>query len=153
MYEYQVTKYDPAFRDENGKYTREDWISFVQVGELVSFDEYARVERAYIEIALAFLQEANVGELQVRGLEDSKKMSASLIEGKQLNLQELESAFRSVLREEVWCRFEGKSAFVHFGWDYYMYLGVSDDCLGSRSMANKAGLFVEEFQSPYTKAG
>jgi hypothetical protein len=153
MYQYRVTKYDPALRDENGRYRREEWISFSQVGELVPFEEYARVEKAYIDTALAFLREDKVGKLQVQGLENSKEFFTSLIEGKQLTLAELESAFRSVLREELWCRFEGKSAFVHFGWDYYMYVGVSSDCPGARGIANELGLFVEKFRSPHSEAG
>ena len=153
MYQYRVTKYDPALRDGSGRYSREEWTSFSQVGELVPFEEYARVEKAYIDTALAFLQEDKVGKLQILGLETSKRPTAPLIEGKHLPLAELESAFRSVLREELWCRFEGRSAFVHFGWDYYMYIGVSSDCPGARDITNKLGLFVEDFQSPYTEAG
>jgi len=151
MYQYRVTKYDPALRDENGRYTREEWISFSQVGELVPFEEYARVEMAYIDTALAFLRENKVGELRVKGLENSKEPSASFIEGKQLTLGELEPAFRSVLREELWCRFESRSAYVHFGWDYYMYVGVSSECPSARGIAKKLGLFVEDFKSPHTE--
>jgi hypothetical protein len=74
MYQYRVTKYNPVFRDENGRYTSEEWTSFGDVGEIVSVKEYVRVETAYIEAALAFLREAGVVELQIRGLENSKKL-------------------------------------------------------------------------------
>jgi hypothetical protein len=153
MYQYRVTKYNPVFRDEKGRYTREEWTSFGEVGEIVSVQEYIRVEAAYIEVALDFLREADVVELQIRGLENSKKLPILLVEGKQLSLKELASTFRKVLRNEIWCRFEGESTFIHFGWDYYMYVGVSKDCSEARSFAEKLGLFVEEFQSPYMNAG
>jgi hypothetical protein len=153
MYQYRITKYNPVFRDEKGRYTSEEWTSFGDVGEIVSVKEYVRVETAYIGTALAFLREAGVVELQIRGLENSKKLPILLVEGKQLSLQELESTLRNVLRDEIWCRFEGKSAFVHFGWDYYMYVGVSKDCPEAYAFAEKSGLFVEDFQSPYTEAG
>jgi hypothetical protein len=61
MHEYRITKYDPTLRDENGRYTREEWTSFSQVGGAVSFEEYVRVEKAYIDTALAFLREDKVG--------------------------------------------------------------------------------------------
>ncbi|MGL5875913.1 MAG: hypothetical protein ACRC2R_26735 [Xenococcaceae cyanobacterium] len=152
MYQYRVTKYNPVFRDEKGRYTHQEWTSFGEVGEIVPVKEYIRVEAAYIEAALDFLREAAVVELQIRGLENSKKLPTLLVEGKQLSLKELASTFRKVLRNEIWCRFEGESTFVHFGWDYYMYVGVSKDCPKARACAEKLGLFVEEFQSPYMNA-
>jgi hypothetical protein len=39
--------------------------------------------------------------------------------------------------------------FLHFGYDYYMYVGVSLACPRSRALATAAGLFVEDFVSPY----
>jgi hypothetical protein len=153
MYQYRVTKYNPIFRDEKGRYTREEWTSFGEVGEIVPVEEYIRVEAAYIEAALDFLREADVVELQICGLENSKKLTTLLVEGKQLSLKELAPTFRKVLRNEIWCRFESESTFVHFGWDYYMYVGVSKDCPEARVFAEKLGLFVEEFQSPYMNAG
>lgn len=151
MYQYRVTKYNPAFRDEKGLYTRDEWTFFAQVGKLVSIEEYLQVEMAYIKSALTFLREADVILLQIRGLENSKKPPLSLTEGEQLNLHELELTFKRVLREEIWCRFEGKEAFVHFGWDYYMYIGVSSNCPKACEFAKSLGLFVEEFRSPYAE--
>jgi hypothetical protein len=34
-----------------------------------------------------------------------------------------------------------------------MYVGVSKDCPEAYAFAEKSGLFVEDFQSPYTEAG
>ena len=149
MYQYRITKYNPIFRDEKGRYAPKEWTSFDDIEKVVSFEEYLRVEMAYIEVAQYFLREANIAELQIRGLENSKKLSVEISEGKQLPFREMEPIFRKVLREEIWCRFEGKSAFVHFGWDYYMYVGVSCYCPESVALAEKLGLFVEEFESPY----
>jgi hypothetical protein len=39
--------------------------------------------------------------------------------------------------------------FVHFGWDYYMYIGSSVNCPSLIKIAKDNGLFVEEVRSPY----
>ena len=54
-----------------------------------------------------------------------------------------------VLREELWCRLEGDRGFVHFGFDYYMYVGVASACPEAQRLAAQLGLFVEEMRSPY----
>jgi hypothetical protein len=88
MYQYRVTKYNPVFRDEKGRYTREEWTSFGEVGEIVPVKEYIRVEAAYIEAALDFLREADVVELQIRGLENSKNLPTLLVEGVDLKVSQ-----------------------------------------------------------------
>lgn len=115
-------------------------------------EEYARIESAYVAAALAFLREGGVTEMCVAGLEDSRQVSR-LFEGQTLGTDTLEPAMRSILREEFWCRFESESAFVHFGWDYYMYVGIPCACTAAREAVEKLGLFVEEFRSPYRADG
>jgi hypothetical protein len=53
------------------------------------------------------------------------------------------------LREEFWCRLETEDRFLHFGYDYYMYVGVKTTCSASITFAREVGLFVEQFDSPY----
>ena len=60
---------------------------------------------------------------------------------------------RSVLREEFWCRLEGPAGYLHFGWDFYMYVGVPYPCPKSQELARGLGLFVEEYPSPYKWGG
>lgn len=65
MKEYRVTKYDPALRGPNGGYKGDDWIMFSQIcqsvrGVILTEQEYMRVERAYINAALAFLSEGGI---------------------------------------------------------------------------------------------
>lgn len=61
MNEFRVTKYNPAFRDQSDAYTKVDGISFTQIvqtfsGVSLTSDEYERVEEAYVQAALSFLQ-------------------------------------------------------------------------------------------------
>jgi hypothetical protein len=46
---------------------------------------------------------------------------------------------------------EGGEGFIHFGWDYYMYIGVPHPCPTARVRAADLGLYIEEFASPYVE--
>lgn len=154
MHQFRVTKYDPSFRNDKGYYLRDEWTSFLDVGKsyrgvVLTLTEYERVETAYVGAALGFLCDAGVYTLAARGVENPYHSPSAPTEGAQLETEALEAALRSVLREEFWCRFECDSAFVHFGWDYYMYVGVSVPCEAAKATAQASGLFVEPFESPY----
>jgi hypothetical protein len=154
MFQYRVTKYDPAFRIGDGRYTRDDWTMFSQVGHerggaLLTVEEYERVEQAYLDSALSFLRESGVSSMIAQGVENAKGASSAPTEGASMDLQALEGIMRGILRAEFWCRLEAPRAFVHFGWDYYMYVGVEGPCGLACELARSRGLFVEPFGSPY----
>jgi hypothetical protein len=150
----KVTKYDPSFRNPSGAYLRNEWTSASDIGR--SFDgavltpeEYRREEDAYVAVALRFVRESGQTSLAVCGLENKRRCQLGFAEGSPLGLDELGSVIRRVLREECWCRLEGPAGFLHFGWDYYMYVGVPRPCPESQELAKRVGLFVEECPSPY----
>lgn len=154
MNEYRVTKYNPAFRDPRGAFTKNEWISVKQIGQ--SFDgvvlthaEYKRVEQAYISAALALLSEAGLTSLRVEGLHNARGEQLPFSEGSVLPLSQVGDVIGRLLREEFWCRLQGVDGFVHIGWDYYMYVGVPHPCPAAEAQAVELGLYVEEFGSPY----
>jgi hypothetical protein len=112
-------------------------------------DEYQRVEDAYVTAAVAFLQEAGVQVLSVAGLENHAAVPLLFAEGSALGLTEIGNVVRRMLRGEFWCRLEGAEAFVHVGYDCYMYIGVPVSCPGAETLAQQLGLFSESFLSPY----
>jgi hypothetical protein len=149
LYEYRVTKYNPAFRTPERTYTREEWISLRDVGGsfagiVLTREDYERVESAYVASALSFLREVGLSSLTVRGLENHRKQPLAFGEGSSLSLEQVGDAIRLVLREEYWCRFEGADGFVHIGWDHYMYVGVPHPCPRARAEAAKLGLHIED---------
>jgi hypothetical protein len=152
--EYRVTKYNPAFRDARGAFTRDEWTCFRDIGEsfagvTLNREEYERVERAYVNVALAFLSESGVSSLTVEGLENSRNTQLTISNGSVLPLEQIGDLTARVLREEFWCRLVGVEAFLHFGWDYYMYVGVLTPCPVAQALSASLGLFVEDFESPY----
>ncbi len=154
MFEYRVTKYDPAHRDSRGTYTRDEWTAISDIGRafagvVLTADEYRRVEGAYAAAAGAFLRESDMPSLTVTGLENHAGARVAFAEGSALDLDEAEVAVRRMLRGEFWCRLEGAGAFLHVGYDYYLYVGVPQPCPGAEALARELGLFVEPFRSPY----
>jgi hypothetical protein len=156
VFEFRVTKYDPAHRDRHGVYTRDEWTSVSDIGRafggvVLTEVEYRRVEDAYATATVAFLREAEVPSLAVAGLENHAALALPFAEGLSLRLSEIGEVVRRVLREEFWCRLEGTGAFVHIGWDYYIYVGVPSPCPGALALARQLSLFVEPFRSPYSE--
>ncbi len=154
MFGFRVTKYDPALRDARGAYTRDEWTVVSDIGQsfggvVLTEAEYRRVKDAYATAIVAFLREAEVPSLAVSGLENHAAVPLPFAEDSSLGLAEVGEVVRSMLREEFWCRLEAAGAFVHIGWDYYMYVGIPRPCPGAEGLARQLGLFVEPFRSPY----
>lgn len=154
MFQYRVTKYDPANRDARGAYVPDEWTSIRDIGRVFSGEvltqlDYRQIEDAYAGSAVAFLREAEIQSLAVRGLENHLGTPLQFAEGAALSVSEIGAVIRRLLREEFRCRLEGTEAFIHIGWDYYMYFGVPSSCAGAQALAEKLGLFVEPFVSPY----
>jgi hypothetical protein len=100
-----------------------------------------------------FFAECGIDALIIRGLENNTEHrldSLELREGARISGDSLYEALKGLLREEFWCRLEGEhGSYVHFGWDYYMYIGVPCEPLASIEAARDDGLFLELFESPY----
>jgi hypothetical protein len=156
MIEYCVTKYNPALRDARGAYIADEWTSVKDIGRsfrgvVFTIDDYRHVEQAYINAATAFLKEGGLTSLRVEGLENHKRLALKVGEGSIVSLEQIGDLIRQILSEEFWCRFEARSGFLHFGWDYYMYIGVPHRCPAAEGVAQKLGLYSEEFASPFNE--
>ena len=171
MNSWRITKYNPAFRDERGAYLRDEWTSVSDVGDsfggvILDFGEYRRVEDAYISTALRFVAEADLDALTITCLETHRAAEARAKDlggtafdpkrartGMSLPLGALGDVCRLVLREILWCKLEAAGGFyLHFGYDYYMYVGSPARSENSIAYARQQGLFVEEMESPYLDA-
>lgn len=162
---YRITKYNPENRDEQGRFLVNDWTSY---GDIVipydfqSYSEYIKVEKKYLNYLSTILENNNIQKLKVRDLElkDYEGIGSRLAD---CNLSLLEKTKKNVsysrqnvieiaqltLREIIWCRLEYKSIYVHFGYDFYMYVGgiVIDENLISK--AKSEDLYIEIMNSPY----
>ncbi|KOX30074.1 hypothetical protein ADK67_09945 [Saccharothrix sp. NRRL B-16348] len=159
MHQFKITKYDPAFFGEGGSYQRDDWTSRSDVGK--SFDgvvlteaEYQKVEDSYLEAVRLLTAAADVRELEVRDLEIRDHTTEwQLEEGQRVTVDAAVELCREMLREgAVWCLLEGGQQFyVHVGYDYYMYAGMTGDPAAAVEAIRRLGLFVEpDWPSPYS---
>ena len=172
MNTWRVTKYNPAFRDERGVYLRDEWTSISDVGRSfdgveLTFDEYCKVEDAYVSTILSFISEASLDALTVTDLETYGVSEARAEDLRGIDCDpnavrqrmllsggSIGDVCRLVLREVLWCKLESEGGFyIHFGYDYYMYIG--SPVLSEQSIAygRQQGLLVEDMESPYLDAG
>lgn len=146
-------------------------------GQPVTVEEYLSVENAYIGAIQAFLEGLDVPALYVSHLEKNQKRRyvqrmkqerqmyptlygeemlsrfLALEDGQSILRDDLAPLCRLILREYAWCKLEAKhSLFVHFGWDYYMYIGATAPCEHILEGVRQSGLFVEPIiASPYSE--
>ena len=155
MYEqvnqYRVTKYDPANR-VNGAYTKDEWTSMYNVGrsyngKVFTFEEYLKVEKSYLDVIERVMKELDIKTVEVR---QGERIFSALNNSAVNSCEEVLMIARGVLREDFWCKLEARDFFIHFGYDYYMYIGADIEEKKMSEIARKNGLFAEPIErSPY----
>lgn len=165
---WRITKYDPKYRQLNGAYLNDEWCMYAEIGKsfnniLFEFKEYERVEALYIKAIELFMVCHKVSCLQINKLEKNKKFTNDIHnnthmeqifykvkEGSWVEKDDIKDFCKLILRDKLWCKLRySRKMFVHFGWDFYMYIGSSSACENVTTAIEKSGLFVEAFKSPY----
>lgn len=163
LYQYRVTKYDPKNRNEYGHYIKNEWTEFTAIGKKfegkkLTLDEYLITEKKYINAILCFIECLKIDSLQVNRLEKHslphsdklKNIYAQLKNKKIIKKRQIPEIVSLILRNYIWCSLIKKDKmFVHFGYDYYMYIGSAILCEKVIKQIQNLGLFVEEFKSPH----
>lgn len=152
-----------------GAYQKEEWSSFSDIGHTfghkkLTYDEYLAIENKYIEAVVLFMDYLKIESLMLSNLEKKDKhleknafydqklatTYKKLKIGQHIKKQEISYIIRLTLRENIWCKLEDELMYVHFGYDYYMYIGSPESTTSVIQNIEKSGLFVESFESPYT---
>ena len=71
---YRITKYNPQYRNKNGKYLEEEWTSYSDISkcfsdQLLTFEEYISVENKYIQAVLELATSKNISKFKLVELE------------------------------------------------------------------------------------
>ena len=171
-FQWRVTKYDPASRNETGQYLPDDWYLFSQIGDTfdgkqLTYEEYWLWETAYVNTVLVFMSDAGLDALRVvdrdniqRYVNDNQCQDINLLPdslplGSMVSKDELPDVIRLTLREIFWYKLEtgsgisGLKFYLHFGWDFYMFIGSNSPSTEAIRYAEGNGLFVEPMRSPY----
>lgn len=149
---YRVTKYNPKFRAD-GKYTADDWTSVSDIGgvfsgQVLTRQKYEQTERRYIDFVETALRLSGINELKIVRLEKYND-GLEWRDGQKIDLTQIASFMQDCLREKCWAKLEADDFYVHFGYDYYMYVGTALSEQTVEQTGSKIGLFVEKFESPY----
>jgi hypothetical protein len=167
-YYWRITKYDPEKRNSQGWFIEDTWTSYSDIGNIyqgkkLTHDQYVLVENLYINAIVLFMKDLEISHLQVKDLENHDHISEdssvdkmeimfvnAMKENDLLSLEQVKMAVKLILREYFWCKLISKhKMFVHFGYDYYMFVGSSVECRDTLQKIRESGLYVEKFESPY----
>lgn len=149
--EYRITKYNPANRVD-GIYTADEWTGFSDVGKVfggtkLSQDIYLQTEQAYIACCLELIEKAQISQLSIEQAEyytEGSRFPSTIS-----TPQEIRQVITACLREQCWLKLVAGDFFIHFGYDFYMYIGSSLPVESVAETAAHYGLYCEQFPSPY----
>ena len=152
MTEYRITKYNPIHRI-NGVYMADEWTSFGDIGKVfdgsvLSQDAYLKTEQAYIDCCMELIEKAKVSKFYIKQAEyytENVRFPSAIS-----NTQEIRQVITACLREQCWLKLVAKDFFIHFGYDYYMYIGSALSRQIIAEITTKHGLFCEEYHSPHS---
>lgn len=154
MYKWKITKYNAKKRDEYGRYIPYEWTGYSDIGKhfengILTLEEYTKYENLYVMAIMKLMEGSNISWLKISNLEDYNN-SSGLKNGDELDIFKLKYTIKRILKEEFWCKLKHKDLFyVHFGYDYYMYIGTKFQCRKEIDMIKKSGLYIEKCNSPY----
>lgn len=159
---YRITKYNPALRDENGRYTANDWTAISDIKKtfgdgILTASKYKQTEDAYVEAVKIILKEKDISQMTICDLEkndnmeefvflpDEKNFFDKITNNNRVDIHEIEVATRLSLREVIWCSLLANMGDVkiEFGYDYYMYIKCTELEETTKQMILDSGLFVE----------
>lgn len=158
-----ITKYNPVYRDEDGLYTKDEWIGFFQVGEVINgemltLEDYLQVEEKYIQSAIAFFRFHGCKEIVLNDIEKNEPFQSglphsgelqlvynSLKNGMPVSVEDLGIIIKLILRDYIWAELfspESDLVAVRFGYDFYMYVNSDKDLDAFFKDVHNTGLFV-----------
>ncbi|MGN0590451.1 hypothetical protein, partial [Ruminococcus sp.] len=126
MITYRITKYNP-FNRVDGVYIADEWTSISDIGKvlggtMLSRDAYLKTELAYIDCCVELIKYAQVSKLSIKQAEyykENLRFPTSIF-----SVQDIRQVITACLREQCWLKLVSKDFFIHFGYDYYMYIGT-----------------------------
>lgn len=153
-YKWRITKYNPLYRDSNGIYCKNEWTSYSDIGKVfdgieLTSNEYNRYENLYINAIIILMDYNKVDKLCVSQLEKYDDCN-DIENGMMLLKEQIKVVVSLILKEKIWCKLELYGLFyVHFGYDYNMYVGSNYNCYIALDKIMKSNLYIEFFKSPY----
>lgn len=159
-YQWRITKYNPAYRNEYGAYMKEEWISSFDIGKSVTLEDYLKIETAYVDTVMKFSEANQIDFVRILKVTHIDKNKNSILYDKDIEALPLQDdcevpasqvplLAKMTLRDYIHCNFITEDFFVHFGDDYYMFIGSNSYHEEPLQFARAHNLFVEDMISPF----
>lgn len=166
---HEIVKYKPEKYNGSVYSDREEWTSFCDIGDKLTYEEYLDTENRYVNVAKEICDAANCKYMTIVGLEnhidnkDYKKarkydrlshttlstslldMSANLTEGRRLNMETFSLVIRAVLRQHIFAFLVNESKHVCFDFTENYYMRVNCKTIGLQrlqNIVNPKGLYL-----------
>lgn len=151
---FRVSRYDPARHNSSEQWTAMSDVGGEFDGEVLSMEQYEAVERSYLESIRWFMHDSRADQFVVCDVDWSPLAEHTdrwIRDGLEVDRETAIAICRLELREHLSCRLDSRSDFyVHFGFDFYMYLGSWNPCRDAIARTVERGLHVElGVRSPY----
>ena len=168
---YRISKYNPLYRDELGRYIVNEWTSIYDIGKTFNgmhftLEEYLRVENNYTNVYINLLKYFNVEILGVFNIEKNftideiiQKMNIYSINlstdeldiflkacnSYLIGIDRLEYIFKLIMREMIWCNLKDNknNILIEFGYDYYTYITCPVIDKKNIDKAYENGIYIE----------
>ncbi len=177
MRKYRITKYDPALRDEEGRYMADDWTDWSDIGKsyngsMLNAHDYKEIENKYIEIAAKILKHKTVTTMEIEDLEDpheaeevskyinvfrdkqielsktDEELWMEIRNGKRIiSIDNIPGVLRLLLRGLLWCRLVTGGMKLYTGYDFYMYCECDSIPDEIIGYGKHEGIFVEYIEN------
>lgn len=152
LYMYRIAKYDlQNYKD--GVYSQADWTDYSDIGriflgEKLTEEIYLNTERRYIRVAQILREKSHCQSVSIFNLE---KHSPDLPWKNVQKIREakLSEIIRDCLRNKCWCRLYGENFYIHFGYDFYMYIRCTVPYAEVVCICRENQLYAVEQDSPY----
>src|SRR5476651_1262643 len=91
MFGWRITKYNPQYRDDSGAYLKNEWTCYSEIGKtfegkIFTFEEYLKIENAYIQAVLLFMECLNLDSLRISCLEKNGRRPKKFIADNKLEI-------------------------------------------------------------------
>lgn len=152
MTKVRISKYDPKYR-VNGIYTKEEWTDYSDIGNIFdghmfTFEDYLRIERNYLDAIYLIINSCQMADFVIDSLELYDETS-QWEKNMKVCKNEVSRIITDCLRNKCWCRLKSNEYYIHFGYDFYVYLSVPLKINVIKRVCKMYGLFVENIVSPY----
>lgn len=172
--QYRVSKYNPFYRNEKGKYSIQEWTSISDIGKSYNgirftLSEYLYTEEKYALFYLDLLMRLKIHEVKVSNLDKQNTLSEAIqilngydiildnterniyqnLENNQIiSIENFKIIFQFAMREIIWCKITAPfpKISIEFGYDYYTYLiGLELEKTLIKKYESQ-GLFIEQIR-------